>query len=317
MNNQRYNEIFNSLIQADNFVEKVSRIERLVSQYGKSTKIVAGETPVVGIDLDRTMIFSDQSLDLSDTTSPTPLRVAEVSNHKPVGYITSTAYSMLEIVNLKSHLVPVTTRTIEQYRRILLPGMSKVNMSADTPPQHAITTNGGKLLVDGVEDMEWSSFVSETLAAKSQSIKEVGKFLRQYDNKSWLIKRRSADNLFTYLILNRAETPQSILKEIGQQMNEWNWNVSMQGRKFYCVPNVLTKAFALNEVRARVGAKTVIAAGDSLLDIPMLELADHAIRPSHGELEEVSYQLDGLTITDNKGILGGEEIVARILALLG
>ena len=40
-----------------------------------------------------------------------------------------------------STFVPVTTRVVEQYRRVELPG---------APPQYAIAANGGVLLIDGV-----------------------------------------------------------------------------------------------------------------------------------------------------------------------
>ena len=43
------------------------------------------------------------------------------------------------------------------------------------------------------------------------------------------------------------------------------------------------------EVAARVGARRVVAGGDSLLDQRMLRAADAAIRPAHGELHVTGY----------------------------
>jgi hypothetical protein len=41
----------------------------------------------------------------------------------------------------------------------------------------------------------------------------------------------------------------------------------------------------------------------------MLELADAAIRPCHGELEGLGWSRPHVTVTAQAGVLGGEEIV--------
>ena len=92
--------------------------------------------------------------------------------------------------------------------------------------------------------------------------------------------------------------------------------MSVQGRKLYCVPQPVTKNSAVAEVARRTGATRVIAAGDSLLDGPMLAEADIAFRPSHGELADIDFRRDHLRVTDARGILAGEEISRRIHALV-
>jgi len=51
------------------------------------------------------------------------------------------------------------------------------------------------------------------------------------------------------------------------------------------------------------------AAGDGALDAEMLRAADSAIRPRHGELEQLNWTNPNLTITSASGILAGEEII--------
>src|SRR5206468_11420132 len=65
---------------------------------------------------------------------------------------------------------------------------------------------------------------------------------------------------------------------------ERGWQLSMQGRKLYWVPRSLRKSAAVAEVARRTEADTVAAAGDSLLDIDLLEHADIGIAARHGEL---------------------------------
>ncbi|MFI0487239.1 hypothetical protein [Actinomadura sp. 9N215] len=69
---------------------------------------------------------------------------------------------------------------------------------------------------------------------------------------------------------------------------ERGWRTSLQGRKVYCLPAGLTKAAAAAEIARRTGASTTLAAGDSLLDIDLLEAADPSIRPAHGELHGIA-----------------------------
>jgi hypothetical protein len=64
----------------------------------------------------------------------------------------------------------------------------------------------------------------------------------------------------------------------------------------------------------RSGANQLAAAGDSLLDLGMLQSADAAVRPAHGELQEQSFTLAHLRVSDHEGILGGEEIVGMLAA---
>jgi hypothetical protein len=87
------------------------------------------------------------------------------------------------------------------------------------------------------------------------------------------------------------------------------WTVSLQGRKVYAVPRPLTKAAAAVELRDRLGGP-LLAAGDSLLDADLLDVADWAIRPAHGELAEAGFTRDHLTVTDTTGVRAGEEMLA-------
>ena len=51
-----------------------------------------------------------------------------------------------------------------------------------------------------------------------------------------------------------------------------------------------------------------------MLDAELLATADKAIRPAHGELHDRGWHADHLTVTDDAGVLAGEEIAARLLA---
>jgi hypothetical protein len=88
--------------------------------------------------------------------------------------------------------------------------------------------------------------------------------------------------------------------------------VSLQGRKVYAVPAGLTKSAAATEVVARCGGGPLLAAGDSLLDADLLDAADAAIRPAHGELAGTGFVRRHLAVTAATGVAAGEELLGRL-----
>ena len=61
--------------------------------------------------------------------------------------------------------------------------------------------------------------------------------------------------------------------------------------KFYVMPKQLKKGTAMERLKNRINEKFVICAGDSFLDISMLEIADIAISPKNIELKNKNHQI--------------------------
>lgn len=259
-------------------------------------------------DLDRTLIYSANALflDAADEDAPAMV-VAEVYEGKPLSFMTRAAEDLLVSVAGSAVFVPVTTRTVAQYRRIRLPGPA---------PEYAVTTNGGVLLHHGQPDAGWQDKVRSLVAGGCAPLAEVSAYLARPEFSSWTLKLRTAEDLFAYAVVDRAALPGGFLLELESWCAERGWTVSLQGRKLYCVPVPVTKQDAVAEVARRVGADRIAAAGDSLLDRPMLEAADVAFRPRHGELDDAGYTDPHLRVTDARGVLAGEEILRRVLELV-
>lgn len=93
--------------------------------------------PLIFSDLDGTLIFSASRKQPGDI-------VCEYKDNREISCITKRQAELLPGLAI----IPVTTRSIEQYRRIRFPeGFS---------PEYALTDNGGTLLVNGVPDPEWA-----------------------------------------------------------------------------------------------------------------------------------------------------------------
>jgi hypothetical protein len=259
---------------------------------------------IVCTDLDRTLIYSAAALDLRvPDAQALRLLCVEVYRGAPLSYLTETAAGLLRDLHGRAVLVPTTTRTPEQLARVHLPG---------PPPRYAIASNGGHLIVDGVPDEAWTARVAVRLRGCAP-LREVEAHLRESAGP-FVLALRVAGGMFAYAVVDRAAVPDGWVDALARWCDPRGWTVSLQGRKVYAVPRPLTKSAAAAEVRARVGGGTLLAAGDSLLDADLLDAADAAIRPAHGELADAGFTRDHLTVTSTTGVRAGEEVLAWIHA---
>ena len=255
--------------------------------------------PLVVCDLDRTLIYSAAAMG----TDPPPVRCVERFGGVDASFMTVTAADLLRTLRRRSDFVPTTTRTREQYARISLPGR---------PARYAIVANGGHLLDGGVADLDWHRAVLARLT-DCAPLAEAHDRLRRHAGDPWLRRERIAEDLFCYAIVDRELLPPAVLAELTGWYADRGWVLSLQGGKLYCVPRPLTKSAAAAEVARRTGADVVLAAGDSLLDTDLLEYADVAVRPAHGELDLVGWTRPGLLVTESAGVRGGEELLRVLL----
>ncbi|MER5631259.1 HAD family hydrolase [Streptomyces nitrosporeus] len=260
---------------------------------------------LVASDLDRTLIYSAAALQLGVPDAQAPrLLCVEVYGGAPLSYMTEEAAALLDELARTTVFVPTTTRTREQYHRIHLPG---------PPPRYAICANGGHLLVDGESDPHWQRQVTGRLAAECAPLAEVRARLLATADPAWLLKERVAEDVFAYLVVDRAALPPDWVGELAGWAEPRGWTVSLQGRKIYAVPAPLTKSAAMREVARRSGATTALAAGDSLLDADLLLAADRSWRPAHGELADNGWNAPRTEALGLRGVAAGEEILRRFL----
>ena len=256
---------------------------------------------LVALDLDQTVVFSRRSAGEAGPSVVVEQRDGEQLSSMTVGAIM--AYGELAG---RHTVVPVTTRTVAQYTRIHLPAAAR----------YAVCANGGVLLVDGERDLSWADAVAQRCRVAAP-LADVEARLRAVEGEPWVRLVRIAEGLFAYLVAhNRADVPQSWLAALAADLAPLGWAVSMQGRKVYAVPQALSKAAAVRHLLDLLGADLLLAAGDSLLDQPMLELAaatgGAAVRPAHGELHDLGWM--GAHVTAASGARAGEELLRWLSA---
>jgi hypothetical protein len=255
-------------------------------------------TPVVATDLDRTLIYSHRAI-VAHGDEHRALTVVERHDGADASWMTAAAAERFAELHRHAVVVPTTTRTLEQLRRVELPG---------PPARYAIAANGGVLLVDGAIDRAWTRAVTRGLAPVA-TLAEIWDHAGRVCRPEWTIKLRNAEGLFCYAVLHRSRIPAGFVAETRQWAGERGWEVSLQGRKLYWVPRPLTKSAAVAEVSRRCGGGPVYAAGDSLLDADLLAAADAGIMARHGELAAAGWHADHVEVTSRAGVRAGEQIV--------
>lgn len=91
-------------------------------------------------DLDNTLIYSYKR-DIGMNK-----KCVEVYQEREISFMTNQSFRLLQMLNEKVMIVPTTTRTMEQYKRISL-GIGI--------PKYALVCNGGILLENGVISKKW------------------------------------------------------------------------------------------------------------------------------------------------------------------
>lgn len=259
---------------------------------------------VVASDLDRTLIYSPSALMLQGRDAEAPrLLCVEVYKGRPLSFVTERASGLLAELAEASVLIPTTTRTVEQFQRISLPGPAA---------KFALCANGGRLLRDGAEDLDFTAAVTGRLAGSGAPLAEIRAELDRVSvpvaGTAFVEKIREAQGLFCYAVVDRVQMPAGWVEDLTGFAAQRSWTVSVQGRKVYLVPAGLTKAAAVRQVADMMGADRLLVAGDSLLDAGMLEEADAGIRPGHGELVDAGWDRPHVTVTPDSGVLAGERI---------
>ncbi|WP_300676056.1 hypothetical protein [Nocardioides sp.] len=264
---------------------------------------------VVASDLDRTLIYSASAAGGAEAVADA--RCVELYDGQPLSYVSAAAATAIAGLLDAGALVPVTTRTVAQFQRITLPGRAA---------RFAVCANGGRLLVDGADDLDHRAHVTAVLAECAPLAEATAAFGRwcgevATPDVGGAPRERDAEGLFCYAVFAVRAPDTAEIDRLGALMADLGWVVSAQGRKVYCTPRTLSKESALSYL-GEVHRLTVAAvAGDSLLDAGMLARYGGWV-PRDSELERRGFAAPGVALTAGSGLAAGEEILGRFGALV-
>lgn len=229
-------------------------------------------------DMDRTMIFSHRFI--TEYPPVGSYSIAEVnSSGKVISYISDKVEDRLQELKDNSNvmIVPVTTRSMEEYNRINLGFI----------PKYAITSNGGTVLENGKLMQEWEDYLKDKI--DKLELMSCGMDLEDLESVDRDSKVIDGKYVFT-----KTRDIKKFDEEISMLIIKYtNLNIVRQKDKVYAIPKSFSKAIALRWLQLRFGCDTLVASGDSELDLPMLTIADYAIIPEHGDLVKCGYVTGG------------------------
>lgn len=257
-------------------------------------------------DLDRTLIYSTDALGLREPDhEELPLVCVEIYRGQPASFVTEVAAKGIGRLLQDDALVPVTTRSVEQYRRVRLPG---------PVPGLALVANGGLLLRDGELDEDYRKETASRLDG-STPLNVVFAHLQAVADPRFSINLRTVEELFCCAVVDTDAVPRGWAVELADYAAGVGWQVSDQGRKVYLLPAELSKGKAVRRIADELSLDGFIAAGDTNTDVPMLRAASAALIPRHSDLARTKVVPAGCPLTRATGVLAGQEIVAWATAM--
>jgi len=206
-------------------------------------------------DLDGTLIFSARDKRPGDI-------VIEYKDGEEITCITARQAEILPL--LSDTIIPLTSRSLVQYRRVDIPGFS---------PRYALCSNGGTLLVDGVPDEEWLACSRELVKPAADELEHFRGLLETDENRCFEIRLVDGFFLFT-----KSYSPEKTLERLGEGEQ---CDCFSTGQKVYVISKALGKGEAVRRFAERFSEmfskSPIICAGDAMMDVTMLNRADRAV----------------------------------------
>ncbi|MDQ0155121.1 HAD family hydrolase [Robertmurraya andreesenii] len=254
-------------------------------------------------DLDRTLIYSNRALSDYGVEEDIELVTVEQKLDQKVSFMSAGSLAYLQRISSKLLFVPVTTRSYEQYRRVLLP---------NTLQKYAVTSNGANILYEGMPLVDWKNKISKDITNSSMHLGEIIEQMK--DNFYIPGEMRTVEQLFVYYYLSDRISSQ-LVQEIACFLAEKGWRVSYQGNKFYLMPLSISKGEAVRFIQEREGISTLIGAGDSSFDDDFLRICQYPFVLGHGELAQKPLK-EHYQVIKEEGVKGGEMLLNSILKLI-
>jgi hydroxymethylpyrimidine pyrophosphatase-like HAD family hydrolase len=246
---------------------------------------------IFACDLDNTLIHSWKHRREGDLC-------IEHIGEKEQGYMSPEAVKLYGSLPENVLLVPVTTRSVDQYRRIHWPG--------NREPELAVTTNGaillgprnaqgdekgfpGKLEAAGErtgngaaqKDLEIlpgmiRQWISESESAAAPLRRTMDELLEILSASGRFQRVRTVDDFYLFVCCEEGQDPMDALPEraFGAGLQ-----VVSSGRKAYLLPPLFSKGEAVRRLKGHLQPAVILAAGDTEIDLSMAEPADRMCIP--------------------------------------
>ena len=247
------------------------------------------EKIIFACDIDNTLIYSKKH-------SHEGWPCVEWIHEKEQAYMSLRTIDLLNTLPADVLFVPVTSRSLEQFSRIQWP--------MHDAPRFSITTHGARLFIDHVEDRQWQL---DTKAIIDPWLCELRRMEAILAPAPSFIRCRMVDEAYLFVYCSADVDPVETRRKLHEMTN---LSICIGGKKIYLLPPNLNKGTAIDRLRLRYPQHSIIAAGDSEMDLDMLNRADLAIYP-----EKIAPLVSSSGISCPSGTLLSEFVVENLRRL--
>ena len=241
--------------------------------------------------LDNTLIFSKGFVKNEDV---------EYKDNQELSYITKQALEILKKLNEKITIVPITSRSLEEFKQLTFYSMF----------EHAILSNGLVILYKGlVEDGNWQYIIQKEF--DKMDLSDVESLLY---NCSSLFKSDFELRDYYYYAEVKEHQEIMVLKLLKPFLHK-DWNCFVQDNKLYVTPKIVTKENALKFLSKKYDLDLLYSwgVGDSKIDKGFIDLTMNKISFVNSELwdslkEKEKYKYSIFLL----GLSGSEEMLKMI-----
>jgi hypothetical protein len=263
--------------------------EKYQKEFRRRNDRVGENRMVLFSDIDNTLVYSHHH-NINE-----PKVVVEYFNGRQQAYMTKKSYMYFK-QKKDVMLVPVTSRCVKQYKRLL------PFVDGSFGVKYALLCNGGILLRNHVVDDKWQDV---TMKISGDSFAEIDRCYRIMKRKVPESHIHYIEPFFVYAVSGETEI---IVKFLKENLDAQKVNVWQDGRKIYCCAVQLSKGKSVKRLIQYLGLEDItFSAGDNIIDTSMFDVTD--ISFAKQELKQVAF-------ADNVIYLQGDLISNQICDIL-
>ena len=248
--------------------------------------------PYALMDLDDTLFQTQRKIDAWDlpTTEPEKLVCATVNKQgEPLSFMSQRQTSLFNWLLASTELIVVTARDRHEIQRVKLPFNS-----------WQILTHGAIILTADGEPLDaWQQYIHKQLLPLQKQINQLAELILEHSGQDNLVftlhtDRFINDELTIYLAIKHTQKDHQVLADLAEQLPlfipdfDQHFYVHVNANNLAILPHAVHKRHAvqflldnyLDSQRASFGF------GDSLADLPFLQLLDWYGMPNHGQLHD-------------------------------
>ncbi|WP_423227918.1 HAD hydrolase family protein [Psychrobacter pygoscelis] len=250
--------------------------------------------PYALMDLDDTLFQTQRKIDVWDlpTSDADKLVCASVNKqNEPLSFMSIRQATMFNWLLASTELIAVTARDTTEIKRVKLPFNS-----------WQVLTHGAVIIQpDGTRQPDWQAQIRSELAPLQEQLSQLIDAIAAFnDTQNAELKLTVHDDIFCderliiYLAVKHSQRDHQALADFATQLSELSANITddfyihLNANNMAILPHSIHKQHAVQFLLEHCldNKRPSFGFGDSLADLPFLQLLDWYGTPNHGQLHE-------------------------------